>query len=326
MINETGVSYQVGFDGTSNVTTITDSSSGAIVALYEYDPFGSVIRSTGSYSDKNQFQYSTKYTEPTVGLTYYGYRYYNASYGRWISRDPSEEKGGINLYGFVNNSPTTFHDQLGLDVLRLLFDAFIHKNLGEWGDEPGPGPNEFRTDFRAFGEFDEKENEGTGNARLWSLAEVESTKIGQLEKGGVIRGFSAAGMSHRRQQIVPLSNWYTKPQSMRAKVNNPDPVIKDVGPCCSTISFKPAAAYPFLPSPDLDYDIVFTLKKLENKKHIEVTLSGVHDQFPYYEALVNKDVFYTFDPQSGGPGPWLLTHSADPIKPSWYNPYTLREN
>jgi len=30
-----------------------------------------------------------------------GYRFYNPELGRWINRDPIEEEGGLNLYGFV---------------------------------------------------------------------------------------------------------------------------------------------------------------------------------------------------------------------------------
>ena len=36
---------------------------------------------------------------------YYGYRYYDPRLGRWLSRDPLEEQGGINLMGFLSNDP-----------------------------------------------------------------------------------------------------------------------------------------------------------------------------------------------------------------------------
>lgn len=44
----------------------------------------------------------------------YGYRYYDPLTGRWPSRDPIEEKGGVNLYGFVGNDPVGHFDLLGL--------------------------------------------------------------------------------------------------------------------------------------------------------------------------------------------------------------------
>ncbi len=44
----------------------------------------------------------------------YGYRYYDPLTGRWPSRDPIEEEGGLNLYGFIGNSSTWWIDYLGL--------------------------------------------------------------------------------------------------------------------------------------------------------------------------------------------------------------------
>jgi RHS repeat-associated protein len=48
------------------------------------------------------------------GVTYYGYRYYDPATGRWPSRDPIEEEGGLNLYSFVENCPNDNFDPVGL--------------------------------------------------------------------------------------------------------------------------------------------------------------------------------------------------------------------
>ena len=53
------------------------------------------------------------------GVTYYGYRYYNPSTGRFLSKDPIEEDGGVNLYAFVNNDPVNKIDYLGLYSKKL---------------------------------------------------------------------------------------------------------------------------------------------------------------------------------------------------------------
>ncbi len=63
----------------------------------------------------NPFRFSTKYQDDESDLFYYGYRYYNPSTGRWITRDPIEESGGLNLYAFVANRPVSRVDRLGLD-------------------------------------------------------------------------------------------------------------------------------------------------------------------------------------------------------------------
>ena len=47
-------------------------------------------------------------------MAYYGYRYYDPKSGRWPSRDPIEEEGGVNLYGFVGNVGVNRWDALGL--------------------------------------------------------------------------------------------------------------------------------------------------------------------------------------------------------------------
>ena len=47
------------------------------------------------------------------GVTVYGYRYYDPETGRWLSRDPIEERGGLNLYEFVGNAPVNDSDYLG---------------------------------------------------------------------------------------------------------------------------------------------------------------------------------------------------------------------
>ncbi|MFC7339621.1 RHS repeat-associated core domain-containing protein [Haloferula chungangensis] len=51
---------------------------------------------------------------PPDGLGYYGYRYYDPVTGRWPSRDPIGERGGLNLYGFVGNDGVNWWEFLGL--------------------------------------------------------------------------------------------------------------------------------------------------------------------------------------------------------------------
>ncbi|MGO8931774.1 MAG: RHS repeat-associated core domain-containing protein [Limisphaerales bacterium] len=56
-------------------------------------PFGEVTRATGPMAKPNPFRFSTKYQDDETDLVYYGYRYYSASTGRWLSRDPVHEVG-----------------------------------------------------------------------------------------------------------------------------------------------------------------------------------------------------------------------------------------
>ena len=107
-----GVAQFAAYDGNGNVMTLVDGSSGANSATYEYGPFGETIRQSGTQAG-NPLHFSSKYQDDESDLLYYGYRLYNASAGRWLSRDPIGENGGINLFGFVRNDPIRRFDALG---------------------------------------------------------------------------------------------------------------------------------------------------------------------------------------------------------------------
>ena len=107
----------------------TNTPFSAKVRTTNLGPFGEVIRSTGPMAKANPFRFSTKYQDDETDLLYYGYRYYNASTGRWLSEDPINESGfklyagrgrwfypdeEKNLYRFVGNNPNDTYDLYGL--------------------------------------------------------------------------------------------------------------------------------------------------------------------------------------------------------------------
>ena len=50
-----------------------------------------------------------------------GWCFFNPQPGRWISRDPIEEKGGVALNCFVQNAPVNIVDVLGFGSLDFLY-------------------------------------------------------------------------------------------------------------------------------------------------------------------------------------------------------------
>jgi RHS repeat-associated protein len=104
----------VAYDGNGNVAALIDGGTGAMNARYEYGPFAEPLRTVGTMAKKTPLRFSTKYTDNESGLVYYGYRYYNPSTGRWLSRDPIGERGGRGLYNFIRNECLTRIDRLGL--------------------------------------------------------------------------------------------------------------------------------------------------------------------------------------------------------------------
>ena len=80
-------------------------------ALYEYGPYGNILRMEGNAAEDNPFRFSSEYADDELGLVYYNYRYYNPQNGRWISRDLIPSR---NPYCFSENSPSTWFDVFGL--------------------------------------------------------------------------------------------------------------------------------------------------------------------------------------------------------------------
>jgi RHS repeat-associated protein len=72
-------------------------------------PLGRISHNSLEISDSDWHEPTAK----TVGVMYYGYRWYDSVTGRWPSRDPIEEEGEINLYGFVGNEAVNSWDLLG---------------------------------------------------------------------------------------------------------------------------------------------------------------------------------------------------------------------
>ena len=172
----------VAYDGNGNVLALTRASDGSVSARYEYGPFGEPVRVTGALAAAQPFRFSTKWTDAETGLLYYGYRYYNPVTGRWVSRDPVEEEGGVALFTFVNNAPTSNLDTLGLaccgaDVTRPTM-ATLKSIERHWNHSPllkgiGKKASVCRTLVNPF--FDEKRPDQPSAYNAWDIIELGYT-------------------------------------------------------------------------------------------------------------------------------------------------------
>ena len=102
------------YDGNGNIVGTINCADGAISSRYEYDPFGRLVCKEGSYADENEYRFSTKRYNAAWSLYDYGYRHYSPDLGRWISRDPMGEDGGVNPYSFLSNCSLWLVDYLGM--------------------------------------------------------------------------------------------------------------------------------------------------------------------------------------------------------------------
>jgi RHS repeat-associated protein len=105
-------------DGNGNVTYLVNSSQ-TLAASYRYDPYGNTISSSGGLASANVYRFSSKELHVNSGLYYYGYRWYHPNLQRWLNKDPIGERGGMNLYGYADNSPIVFTDASGLWVISI---------------------------------------------------------------------------------------------------------------------------------------------------------------------------------------------------------------
>jgi RHS repeat-associated protein len=93
---------------------LVKATTGTVSANYEYGPFGEVLRVSGVSAKGNTFRFSTKRANDASDLILYEYRAYSPATGRWPSRDPLGEQGGVNGYAFARNYPVGEIDLLGL--------------------------------------------------------------------------------------------------------------------------------------------------------------------------------------------------------------------
>jgi RHS repeat-associated protein len=109
-------------DHLGSVREVVDAA-GIVKVRYDYDPFGASTKVSGTIDC--DFGFSGHYSHPASGLLLSYYRAYDVETGRWLSRDPASEMGGLNVYAYVHNNPINDIDPLGLWNLW---------NPATWGD------------------------------------------------------------------------------------------------------------------------------------------------------------------------------------------------
>jgi RHS repeat-associated protein len=109
-------------DGLGTVTDLTDST-GATTKSYSYDAYGTIVDQTGTVDQP--YSYTGREFDSETGLYYYRARYYDATTGRFLQKDPIGFRGGINVYSYVGANPAALIDPYGL--------------AGLWREESSPG-------------------------------------------------------------------------------------------------------------------------------------------------------------------------------------------
>jgi len=142
VIGETETDYYMLNDLLYRAAVLTDDE-GAIVETYDCDAYGNTIGYSADGVDntwftdddvatnnpKCQFIFTGRRFDPetsnaTTQMYFYRARYYSPTLGRFISRDPIDYAGGMNLYEYVGGGAVDNVDPNGLWFGRLIANIF----------------------------------------------------------------------------------------------------------------------------------------------------------------------------------------------------------
>jgi RHS repeat-associated protein len=133
----------------------------------------------------------------TMGVTDYTYRWYDPVTGRWPSRDPIEEEGGINLYGFVGNDSVNDVDVAGLITIgsKIIAKFAVRAAasltlMGRIANQLTQGPDEMSDDEDEMEDQDltnqitinlQQHAQQQGKVGTYTLSKVDLNTYNQIE-------------------------------------------------------------------------------------------------------------------------------------------------
>lgn len=111
-----GNTYYFHYNGHGDVVALTDST-GAVVAEYDYDAYGSSVTTGREGTVVNPYKYAGYRYDSETGFYYLNARYYWPAVGRFITRDTfqgiEDDPGSLNQYAYARNNPILFLDPSG---------------------------------------------------------------------------------------------------------------------------------------------------------------------------------------------------------------------
>jgi RHS repeat-associated protein len=245
-------------DHLGSVREVTDKT-GLLRARYDYDPYGrrSPNQVVGANAVEADFGFTGHYFHAPSGLHLARFRAYDSDSGRWLNRDPIGERGGLNLYGYVANSPIGLYDPQGLlfsclfqklgDLLGSLFrghtTADPNSYIAQRTEELGPTENiipdlvsdlvtdtgDILTDIAAA-EVAGALAGSVVDAAAGALAEgaAGAAKGGEIiaQNGTKITGFTGHGIERVIGDTANRAG--TKPQAILDALKNPQKIVGGV--------------------------------------------------------------------------------------------------
>lgn len=292
-------SHIVVSDANRNVTALIAANSGTLSGSYEYDPFGITLKSSGEYSSKNPFRFSTEYADQETGLIYYGFRYYNPHTGKWLSRDPMEENGGTNLYAFARNDAINYIDRLGLSRVKLLADAFIPWSwvvIPNPVKAPIPPPlplplppipvNQLSLHIKGDGRNFAASTGDVGRFKLRNWIDVEILR--EVHRGRVVQGRQAdnQGSAHK-VFFAGMHLWTYEKRAPFTHVTD----AEATNDCAVKVTMIMSGGVPWDvagPQPPIDFRYEITLREDVKRRKIKWAVEAEHDGIPAHEFFIES--------------------------------------
>jgi RHS repeat-associated protein len=120
MIKPGEAAYYFHNDHLGTPQVLTDGT-GSVSWKAAYTPFGQANITVGTV--ENPFRSPGQYYDQETGLHYNYFRYYNPPIGRYLTPDPIELRGGINIFAYVSNNPLLFIDAYGLSITGYRYEC-----------------------------------------------------------------------------------------------------------------------------------------------------------------------------------------------------------
>ena len=106
-------------DVQGNIRCLIDLGSRALACRTDFTAFGEELQETKE-SSFNPWRFASKRCDPELGLIYFGKRYYDPLFARWLTTDPAGFTDSVNLYQYVLNNPFRYQDPQGENLVGFL--------------------------------------------------------------------------------------------------------------------------------------------------------------------------------------------------------------
>jgi RHS repeat-associated protein len=209
-LNQGGQNYAYLYDGKGNVEAVLDGSQ-AVVAAYRYGPFGKLLAKTGSL--EQPFGFSTKRYDAQNGLIEYGFRRYAPAIGRWTTRDPLGEAGGINLYAFVGNNPVNWVDPNGTSPTITLSNAIWYEECHQLARQMAEAKFTHDREHHCYASCIYTRcimKKASNNFSFWHTVDVVLAQPNATALGGFVREFKPSWEGWRQRNEPLFFRWGIK--------------------------------------------------------------------------------------------------------------------